>query len=84
MHHLPHKKRTPKNTRKSWQHFEHLKTTMARTGRFEEEARHKAGVGANRPRMQNRIIRMRAIMTAVSCSTAVASRRAKYDGDFRI
>jgi hypothetical protein len=27
---------------------------------------------------------MRAIMTAANCSTAVASRRAKYDGDFRV
>ena len=42
----------PRNARKSWQHFEHLRTAMARTGRYEEEARHKAGVGANRPRVQ--------------------------------
>jgi hypothetical protein len=42
----------PRNARKSWQHFEHLRTTMARTGRYEEEAPHKAGVGANRPRVQ--------------------------------
>jgi hypothetical protein len=32
---------------------------MARTGRYEEEALHKAGVGANRPRVQRLIIRMR-------------------------
>ena len=42
----------PRNTRKSWQHFEHLRTAMARTGRYEEEALHKASVGANRPRVQ--------------------------------
>ena len=42
----------PRNARKSWQHFEHLRTAMARTGRFEEEAPRKAGVGANRPRVQ--------------------------------
>ena len=42
----------PRNARKSWQHFEHLRTAMARTGRYEEEAPHKAGVGANRPRVQ--------------------------------
>ena len=40
-----------RNARKSWQHFEHLRTAMARTGRYEEEALHKAGVGANRPRV---------------------------------
>ena len=37
---------------KSWQHFEHLRTAMARTGRYEEDVLHKAGVGANRPRVQ--------------------------------
>ena len=37
---------------KSWQHFEHLRPAMARTGRYEEEALHKAGLGANRPRVQ--------------------------------
>ena len=36
---------------KSWQHFEHLRTAMARAGRYEEEAPHKAGVKANRPRV---------------------------------
>ena len=40
----------PRNSRKSWQHFEHLRTTMARTGRYEEETLQKAVVGANRPR----------------------------------
>jgi hypothetical protein len=40
------------NARKSWQHLEHLRTAMARTGRNEEEAPHKAGMGANRPRVQ--------------------------------
>jgi hypothetical protein len=57
---------------------------MACTGRYEEEAHHKAGVGATRPRVQRRIIRMRVIMTAANCSPAVASRRAKFDGDFRV
>jgi hypothetical protein len=42
----------PRNTRKSWQHFELFRPAMARTGRYEEEALQKAGVGANRPRMQ--------------------------------
>jgi hypothetical protein len=28
----------PRNLRKSWQHSEHLRTAMARTGRYEEEA----------------------------------------------
>jgi hypothetical protein len=42
----------PQNSRKSWQHFEYLRTAMARTGRYEEEALHKASVGANRPRVQ--------------------------------
>ena len=36
----------PRNARKSWQHFEHLRTAMARTGRYEEEALDKAGVKA--------------------------------------
>jgi hypothetical protein len=31
---------------------EHLRTVMARAGRYEERALHKAGVGANRPRVQ--------------------------------
>jgi uncharacterized membrane protein len=30
---------------RSWQHFERLRTAMARTGRYEEGALHKAGVG---------------------------------------
>jgi hypothetical protein len=42
----------PRNARKSWQYLEHLRTAMARTGRCEEEALHKAGMGANRPRVQ--------------------------------
>jgi hypothetical protein len=52
MHHPPHEKRTGMKYTKSWQHFEHLRTAMARTGRYEEEASHKAGVGANCPRMK--------------------------------
>ena len=61
--------------------------TLAReavAGRYEQEALHKARVGTDRPRMQRWIIRMQIIMTAASCSPAVASRRAKYDDDFRI
>jgi hypothetical protein len=53
-----------KNARKSWQHFEHFRTPMARTGRYEEKALHKAGARANRLRVQRCIIRMRVIMTA--------------------
>jgi hypothetical protein len=48
---------------------------MARTGRYEEDALKKAGVGANRPRVQRRVILMRIIMTAAS---------AEYDGVFRV
>jgi hypothetical protein len=33
----------PRNARKNWQHFGHLRTAMARTGRYEEEAPHEAG-----------------------------------------
>jgi hypothetical protein len=46
------KEQRPRNARKSWQHFEHFRTAMARTGRYEKEALHKAGVVANRPRVQ--------------------------------
>ena len=41
-------------------------------------------MGTNRPRVQRWIIRVYIIMTAANCSPAVASRRAKYDGDFRV
>ena len=41
-------------------------------------------MGTNRPRVQCWIIRVHIIMTAANCSPAVASRRAKYDDDFRI
>jgi hypothetical protein len=41
-----------RNTRKSWKHFDHLRTAMARTGRCKQEALHKSGVGANCPRVQ--------------------------------
>jgi hypothetical protein len=57
---------------------------MARTGRYKEEDLHKAGVEASRSRVQRRIIRIRVIMTDASFSPAVASRRAKYDDDFRV
>jgi hypothetical protein len=35
----------------NWQRFEHFRTAMTRTGRYEEEAPHKASVGANRPHL---------------------------------
>jgi hypothetical protein len=57
---------------------------MGRTGRYEEEVLHKAGAGANRPRVQCSIIRIRVITTAENWSPAEARRRAKYDGDFRV
>ena len=41
-------------------------------------------MGTNRPRVQRWIIRMHIIMTAANCSPAVASRRVKYDDDFRV
>ena len=41
-------------------------------------------MGTNRTRVQRRIIREHINMTAANCSPAVASRRAKYDGDFRV
>ena len=41
-------------------------------------------MGTNRPRVQCWIIRVHIIMTAANCSPAVASRRAKYDGDLRV
>ena len=79
---IPRTKRArPRNPRKSWHHFEHLRTVMARTGRYEEEALYKAGVGANRYCVQRLIIRMRVIITAANCSPAVACRRAKYDSN---
>jgi hypothetical protein len=40
------------NTRKSLEHFEHSGIAMARTGRYEVKAPHKAGVGANHSRVQ--------------------------------
>jgi hypothetical protein len=36
------------------------------------------------PRVQRRFTRMRVIMAAANCSPAIAYRRAKYDGDFRV
>ena len=61
----------------------HLRASTV-AGRYEQEALHKARVGTNRPRVQRWIIRMHVIMTAANCSRAVASRRAKYDDDFRV
>jgi hypothetical protein len=46
------KSASARNARKSWQRFEQQRTAMARAGRYEEEAPHKAGVGANRPRVK--------------------------------
>jgi hypothetical protein len=46
---------------------------MARLWRYEEGALHKAGVGANRPRVQRCITRMRVIMTAAAFSPAEAT-----------
>ena len=40
--------------------------------------------GDETPRVQRWIIRMHIIMAAANCSPAVASRRAKYDDDFRV
>ena len=37
---------------KAGSNFEYFRTAMARTGRYEREALYKAGVGANRPRVQ--------------------------------
>ena len=48
----PARKARANEIHKKWQHFEHLRTAMARTGRYEEKAFHKAGVGAKRPRVQ--------------------------------
>jgi hypothetical protein len=42
----------PRNTRISQKHFQHLRTAMARTGRYGEEALHKAGVGESRSCVQ--------------------------------
>ena len=80
---IPRKNARPRNARKSWQLFEHLRASTA-VGRYEEVALHKARVGTDRPRVQRWIIRMHIIMTAANCSPAVASRRAKYDDDFRV
>ena len=78
---IPSKNTRPRNARKSWQHFEHLRASTV-VGRYEEEALRKARVGTDHPNVQRWIIRMHIIMTAANCSPAVASRRAKYDDDF--
>ena len=52
--------------------------------RYEEEVLFKSGVGTSHPDVQSRNIRMRIIMAAANCSPAVASCRAKFDGDFRV
>ena len=80
---IPRKSARPRNARKSWQHFEHLRASTA-AGRYEEGALHKARVRTNRPRVQRRIIRVHIIMTAANFSPAVASHGAKYDDNFRV
>ena len=70
---IPRKNASPRNTRKSWQHFVHLRASTA-AGRYEQEALHKAKVGTNRLRVQRWIIQMHIIMTAANCNPAVASR----------
>jgi hypothetical protein len=52
MHNPPREKRTLTKHTKILYHFEHLKTYMARTGRYEEGVIHKAEVRANRPRVK--------------------------------
>ena len=52
MHHPPHEKRTLTKYTKKLAAFRTLANCMARAGRYEEEALHKASVGANRPRVQ--------------------------------
>jgi hypothetical protein len=52
---------------------------------LQQEKKNSADVQRKRlhfTRLQRRIIRVRAIMTASNCSPAVASRRTKYVGDF--
>ena len=44
----------------------------------------KPGWERTAPHVQRWIIRMHIIMSAANCSPAVASRRAKYDDDFRV
>ena len=80
---IPRKNARPRNARKSWQHFEHLRACTV-AGRYEQKTPHKARIETNRPRVQCWIIRVYIIMTAANCSPAVASRRAKYDDDFRV
>jgi hypothetical protein len=61
----------PRNERKSWQHFEHLRT-IACTDIYEENVLHKSEVGTYRPRVPRRTIRTRIIMTVANCITALA------------
>jgi hypothetical protein len=57
---------------------------MARKGRYEEEVLQKVVRGRTAPVCSVELPGLRAIMAAVKFSPAVASRRAKYDGDFRV
>ena len=45
---IPRKNARPRNARKSWQHFEHLRASTV-VERYEEEALRKARVGTNAP-----------------------------------
>jgi len=54
---------------------------MARKRRYEEGAPKKAGAG---PRVMRYVIRTRFVMAAANFSPAVASRRFKFDGNFRV
>jgi hypothetical protein len=83
MRHAPHDKRAPtKYTKK----LTALRTTAGWPvmGRYKEKAPHKAGVEANRAHMQRLIIQMRINMASANCRSAVANRRTKYDGTFRV
>jgi len=55
-----HEKRTPTKYTNKLKAFRTL-ADMVRTGRYKEEANHKAGVGANCPRVRRLVIRMHII-----------------------
>jgi hypothetical protein len=57
---------------------------MARTGRHEEEAPHKAAAATNRHRVQQKTIWMCIIMASANCSPALASRRVNYNADLQV
>ena len=82
LHHPPQTRKPTKCTKKLAAFRTLAREAVA--GRHEQETLRKARMGTNRPRVQRWIIRMHIIMTAANCSPAVASRRAKYDDDFRV